>query len=197
MLVVVSVLWCGDWVYCEIKTKWVFSLKTTTTKKGRDITLPTKIHLLKAMIFSNSYIWMWELDHKEGWALKNWCFWIVVLEKTLESPLDCKEIKPINPKGNQPWIFIERTDTEAPVLWPPDSKSQLIGKHPDAGKRLKAGGEGDDRRWGGWMASLTQWIWAWTNSRRQWKTGKPGVLQSLGLWRVRHNLATEQQEQNL
>ena len=79
---------------------------------------------------------MWELDHKESWTPKNWCFWTAVLEKTLESPLDCKEIKPVNPKGNQSWIFIERTDTEAkaPILWPPDAKKWLIGKDPDAGK---------------------------------------------------------------
>ena len=79
---------------------------------------------------------MWELDHKEGWVLKNWCFWTVVLEKTLESPLDCKEIKPVNPKGNQPWTFIGRTDAEAEalILWLPDAKSQLTGKDPDAGK---------------------------------------------------------------
>ena len=86
--------------------------------------------------FSSSHGWMWELDHKEGWALKNWCFWTVVLEKTLESPLDCKKIKPVNPKGNQPWIFIGRTDAEAeaPILWPPDVKNWLIRKDPDAGK---------------------------------------------------------------
>ena len=84
--------------------------------------------------FSNSHEWMWELDHKEGWAPNNWCFWTVVLEKTLESPLNCKEIKPVNPKGNQPWIFIGRIDAEAPILWPPDVKSQLIWKDPDAGK---------------------------------------------------------------
>ena len=79
---------------------------------------------------------MWELDHKEGWALKNWCFQTVVLEKTLESPLDCKEIKPVNTKGNQLWIFIRRTDAEAeaPTLWPPDAKSQFLGKGPDAQK---------------------------------------------------------------
>ena len=78
---------------------------------------------------------MWELDHKKGWALKDWCFWTVVLEKALENPLDCKEIKPINPKGNQPWLFIGKTDAEAetPILWPPDAKSWLIGKAPDAG----------------------------------------------------------------
>ena len=86
--------------------------------------------------FSSSHVWMWELDHKEDWALKNWCFWTVVLEKTLESPLDSKEIKPVNPKGNQPWTYIGRTDAEAeaPIIWPSDVKSQLIRKDPDAGK---------------------------------------------------------------
>ena len=86
--------------------------------------------------FSSSHVWMWELDYKESWALKNWCFWTVVLEKTLESPLNCKEIKPVNPKGNQSWIFIGRTDAEAeaPILWLPDEKSWLIGKDPDAGR---------------------------------------------------------------
>ena len=86
--------------------------------------------------FSSSRVWMWELDYKESWVPKNWCFWIVVLEKTLESPLDSKEVKPVRPKGNQSWIFIGRTDTEAeaPILWLPDAKSRLIGKDPDAGK---------------------------------------------------------------
>ena len=86
--------------------------------------------------FSSSQIWMWELDYKEGWALKNWCFWTVVLEKILESPLDCKEIQPVHPKGNQSWIFIGRTNVEAetPTLWQPDAKSRLISKDPDAGK---------------------------------------------------------------
>ena len=91
---------------------------------------------------------MWELDHKEDWALKIWCFWIVVLEKTLESPLDCKEIKPVHPIGNQPWVFIRRTEAEAetPILWPPDEKSRLIGKDPDAGKdwRQKKGAAEDE-----------------------------------------------------
>ena len=86
--------------------------------------------------FSSSHVWMWELDHKESSVLKNWCFWTVVLEKTLESPLDCKEIQPVHPKGNQSWIFIGRTDAEdeAPILWPPDAKNWLIWKDPDAGK---------------------------------------------------------------
>ena len=95
--------------------------------KSRDITLPSKVHLVRAMVFSSCHVWMWELDYKEGWMLKNWCFWTVVLEKTLESPLDCREIQPANPKGSQSWIFIGRTDAEAetPVLWPPDAKNWL------------------------------------------------------------------------
>ena len=104
--------------------------------KSRDITLPTKVHLVQAMVFSSSHVWMWELDYKENWAPKNWCFWTVVLEKTLESVLACKEIQPVHPKGNQSWIFIGRTDAEAevPILWPPDVKSRLIRKDPDVGK---------------------------------------------------------------
>ena len=89
--------------------------------------------------FSSSHVWMWELDCKENWVLKNWCFWTVELEKTLESPLDCKEIKPVNPKGNQNWIFIGRTDAEAPILWLPDEKIQLTEKRPWCWERLKAG----------------------------------------------------------
>ena len=104
--------------------------------KSRDITLLTKVHLVKNYSFSSNLVRMWELDHKESWALKNWCFWTVVLEKTLESPLNSKEINPINPKGNQSWIFIGRTDveTETPVLWPPDIKNRPSGKDPNAGK---------------------------------------------------------------
>ena len=105
--------------------------------KSRDITLPTKVHLVKAMVFPVViHVWMWELDHKEAWVQQKWCFWTVVLEKTLESPLDSKEMKSINPIGNQPWIFIGRTDAkaEAPILWPPGVKSWFTGKDPDAGK---------------------------------------------------------------
>ena len=129
---------------------------------------------------------MWELDHKEGWALKNGYFWTMVLEKTPESPLDNKEIQPVHPKGNQSWIFIGKTDAEAevPALWPPDAKNWLIRKDPDAGKdwRLKKGTTEDETT--GWMASPSQWTWVWTNSRRQWWTRKPGVLQSMGSQRV-------------
>ena len=133
--------------------------------------------------FSSSHVWMWELDYKTSWVLKNCCFWTVVLEKTLESPLDSKEIQPVlDPKGNQSWIFIGKTDAEAetPILWPSDVKNRLNGKDPDAGKRLKARGEGDDRGWNGWMASLTWWTWVWVNSRSWWWTEKPGVLLSMG-----------------
>ena len=100
--------------------------------KSRDITLPTS----QGNGFSNGHVWMWEMDCEESWALKNWCFWTAVLEKTLESPLDCKEIQPVQPKRDQSWVFIGRTDVEAetPILWPPDAKSWLIGKAPDAGK---------------------------------------------------------------
>ena len=104
--------------------------------KSRDITLPNKGLFSQSYGFPSHHVWIWELNHKESWALKDWCFWAVVLEKTLESPLDCKEIKPVNPKGNQSWIFIGRTDAEAetPILWPPNAKNCLIGKEFDAGK---------------------------------------------------------------
>ena len=107
--------------------------------------------------FPSSHVWVLELYHKEGWALKKWCFWTMVLEKTLESPLDCKEINPVNPKGNQSWIFTGRTntETEAPILWPPDVKNWQW-KRPWCWERLKAGGERGDREWDGWMASMTQ-----------------------------------------
>ena len=91
-----------------------------------------------------------------------------------------QKIKPVNPKGNQSWIFIGRTNVEAPILWSPDMKSWLTGKDPDAGKRLRATGEGDNRGWDGWMASLTWWTWVWANSGRQWGTGKPSMLQVMG-----------------
>ena len=97
-------------------------------------TLPTNVH--QSYGISSSHVWMWELDYKETWALKNWCFWTVVLEKTPENPLDCKEIQPVHPKGNQSWIFLVRTDAKAetPRLWPPDETNRLTGKDPDAGK---------------------------------------------------------------
>ena len=125
--------------------------------KSRDINLPTKVCLVKALFFSSSHVWMWELDFKESWASKNWCFWTEVLEKTLESPLDSKEIQPVHPRGNQSWIFIGRTDAEAetPILWPPDVKNWLIWKDPDAGKdwRQKEKGTTEDEMvgWHHWL----------------------------------------------
>ena len=122
----------------ESKRRLLLGRKVMTnldsTLKSRDITLPTKVCLVKAMTFPVVAVWMWELDCEESWAPKNWCFWTVVLEKTLESPLDCKEIQPVHPKGDQSWVFIGRTDAEAetPILWPPDAKRWLIGKDPDA-----------------------------------------------------------------
>ena len=155
--------------------------------------------ILSKLWFSASHVWMWELDHEEGRVLKNWCFWDVMLEKTvespLESPLDSKEIKPVHPKGNQFWIFTGRTDAEAetPILWSPDVKSQLIRKDPDAGKDLRQEEKGtkEDKtvEWHHW---LNRHVWA--SCRRWWRAGKPYMLQSIGSQRVRHNLVTEQQQ---
>ena len=146
---------------------------------------------------------MWELDYKESWVLTNWCFWTVVLgedswvltwtlTKSWLLTLDFKEIQPVYPKGNQSWIFIGRTDAEAetPILWPSNAKNWLTRKDW-CWERLKAGGEGDDRRWDGWMASLTLWTWVCASSGSWWWTGKPGMLQSMGSQRVECDWATE------
>jgi len=142
--------------------------------------------------FSSGHVWMWELDYNESWAQKNWCFWTAVLEKTLESPLDCKEIQPVHPKGDQSWIFIGRTDAEAetPILWSSETKNWLIGKDW-CWEGLKVGGEGDDRGWDSWMASPTQWTWVCVNSGSWWWTGRRGVLQFMGSQEVGHDWATE------
>ena len=135
---------------------------------------------------------MRELDYKECWAQKNWCFWTVVLEKTLESPLDCKEIQPVHPKGSvlgvhwKDWCWSWNSNTLA--TW---CKELTHLKRPGSWERLRAGGEGDDRGWDSWMASLTQWTWVWVNSGSWWWTGRPDVLQSMGSQRVGHNLATK------
>ena len=128
---------------------------------------------------------MWELDYIESWAPNNWYFWTVVLEETLDSPLDSKEIQPVHPKGAQSWMFIGRTlEAETPILWPPDVKS-CHWKTPWCWERLKVRGEGDDREWDDWTASPTQWTQIWVNSGSWWWTGRPGVLQSMGSQRVK------------
>ena len=124
---------CYEHVNCYYLGKVMTNLDSIL--KSRDITLPTKVHLGKAMLFP-VVLYGCERDCEESWTPKNWCFWTVVLEKTLESPLDCKEIQPVNPRGNQSSVFIGRTDAEAeiPILWPPHAKVWLIGKDPDAGR---------------------------------------------------------------
>ena len=129
--------------------------------KSRDITLPTKSS--QSYGFSSNYVQLWELDYKESWALKNWCFLTVVLKKTLDSPLDSKEIQPVHPKGNQSWILIGRTDAEgeAPILWPPDMKNWLIGKDPDADWRWEEEETTEDEMVG-WHHELDGHELGWT-----------------------------------
>ena len=142
--------------------------------------------------FSSRHVWMWGLNYKESWALKNWWFWTVMLEKILESPLDCKEIQPIHPKGNQSWIFIGRTDAEAEtpifghLMQRTDSFEKTLMLRKIEGRRRR----GWQRM--RWLGGITnKWTWVWTGSRSWWWTGRPGVLQSMGLQRVRHDWVTE------
>ena len=132
-------------------------------------------------------------QNKDSVFVQKWLAFAFRFMWRFKSLLDSK-IKSVNPKGNQSWIFIGRSDAgaEAPILWLPGTKSQLIWKSPWCWERLRAGGEGDDRGWDGWMAPLTQWTWIWASSGRCWRTGRPVVLQSRGWQRVRHNLTTEQ-----
>ena len=132
--------------------------------KSRDITLSTKVHLVKAMVFP-VVMYGCELDYKESWVVKNWCFWTVVLEKTLESPLDCKETQPVHPKGDQAWVFIGRTDFEAgtPILGPPDAKNWLIWKDPDTGKDWRPEEKGmTENEMVGWHHWLNGLGFGWT-----------------------------------
>ena len=159
--------------------------------------MPTKVRVVKTMIISvviyGCENWtIKKAEHRRIDAFELWC-WRRLLRVTW-SPLDCKEIQPVHPKGNLSWIFIGRTDAEAgtPIFWPPDEDNWLTGKDLDAGKDwLKAGGEGDNRGWDGWMASPTQWTWVWVSSASWWWTGRPGVLQSMGSQRVGNDWATE------
>ena len=135
---------------------------------------------------------MWELDCEESWGLKNWCFRTVVLEKTLESLLDCKEIQLVHPKRDQFWVFLGRTDAEVetPILWPLHVKSWLIGKDPDAQSDWGQEEKGKTG-WDGWMTSPTRWTWVCVNSGSWWWTGRPLVLWFMGSQRVGHDWVTE------
>ena len=160
--------------------------------KSRDYYFANKSPSSQSYGFSISHVWMWELDHKEGWAPKNWCSWTVVLEKTVENPLDCKEIKPaiikeINPKYSLEGLMLKlKLQYFGHLMQRADSLEKTL-----FWERLKAGGEGDDRGWDGWMASPTWWTWVWASSRSWWWTGKPGMLQSMGSQRVGHDWETE------
>ena len=157
--------------------------------KSRDITLLTKVIRVKAMVFSVSHVWMWELDHKEGWALKNWCFQTLMLEKTLENSWTARRssqsiLKEINPEYSLEGLMLElKLQYFGHLMRRADSleKTLMLGRI-----------EGRRRRWDVWMALLTQWTWTWGNSGREWRTGKPRVLQSMELQRVGHYLVTEQ-----
>ena len=147
---------CGH----EFKRRLLLSRKVMTNLdsilKRRDVTLPTKVCLVMAMVFSSSHVWMWELDYQERWAPKTWCFWTVVLEKILERPLVCKEIQPVHPKWNQSWMFIGRTDVEAEtlILWPPEWRADSFEKTLMLGK-IEGG-----RRWQRmrWLDGITDWV---------------------------------------
>jgi len=175
----------------EIKRHLLLGRKVMTNLdsilKSRDITLSTS----QGYGFFSGHVWMWELDYKESWMLKNWCFWTVALEKTLGSPLDYKEIQPVHPKGDQSWVFIGRTDIEAetPVLWPPDVKSWLIGKDPDGGKdwgQEKKGTTEDEMV--GWHHQLNGHGFGWTLGVGDGQGG----LACCGSWGRKESDMTEQ-----
>ena len=143
-------------------------------------------------VFSSGHVWMWELDYEESWALKNWCFWTVVLEKTLEGPLDCKEIQPVHSERDQPCDFFGRLMLKLKLQY----FGHLMRSVDSLEKTLMLGGirgrrRRDDRGWGGWMSSPTQWTWVLVNSGSWWQTGRPDMLWFMRSQRVGHNWATE------
>ena len=179
----------------EIKRCLLLGRKAMTLSilKSRDVTLLIKICIVKAIVFPIDMYrcerWTIKKDECQRLdAFKLWCW-----RRLFESSLDCKQIKPVNPKGNQPWVFTGRADVgaDAPILWPPDAKSWLIGKKPWCWERLKAEREGGNRGQDDWMASPTQWTWIWVDSGSWWWIGRPGMLQYMGLQRVGRNWATE------
>ena len=193
-----------------LKTPWILILGVTNKVQQANLQIQKlKIMRIKCICMNPLCKWGEEdsrrfshfiastnfIENQLCFKPKKWDFWTVVLEKILESPLDCKEIKPINHKRSQSWIFIGRThaEAEAPTFWPPDVKGRLIGKDPDAGKHWKREEKGtteeemDDRGWDAWMASPTQWTWVWASSWRWWRTEKPGMLQSVVCSQTRLN----------
>ena len=177
----------------EIKRRLLLGGKGMTNLdsilKSRDITLLTKVCLVKAMVFP--VVMMWELDCTQSWVPKNWCFWNVVFEKTLHSPLDCKELKPFNPKGNQSWIFVGRTDVEAetPIFWPSVAKNWLIGEDLDTEKEGRKRRGRQRMRWLDGTTDSTDM--SLTSSESWWWTENPVVLQSMGSQKVGHDWVTE------
>ena len=173
---------------------WIHAL--CYMSKDRYFTLPERINFVnkgpssQGYGFSSGHVWMWELDYKESWAPKNWCFWTVVLEKTLESPLDYKEIQPVHPKGDQSWVFISRTDVEAetPILWPPDAKSWLLWKDPDAGKDWGQEKGMTEDEMVGWHHWLNGHGFGWTPGAGD----RHGGLACCGSWGRQESDMTEQ-----
>ena len=181
----------------EIKRCLLLERKSVTTLdsilKSRDVTLPTEVHIVKAVVFRVVMYGCASQTIRKAECRRIWCFWTVVLEKTLESPLDCKEIQLVHPKGNESWAFIGRTDVEAEA---PVNFGHLMQRTDSLEKtwcweRVKVGGEGDDGGWDGWMASPIQKIWVWASSGSWWLTRRPGILQFMGLQRIGYNWATE------
>ena len=174
----------------EIKRRLLLGRKAVTNLdsilESKYLTLSTKVHLVEA-----GHVWMWELDCEEGWVPKNWCFWTVVLEKTLESPLDCKEIQQVHSEGDQPFLWKEWCWSWNSSTLATSCKELTHWKRLWCWEGLGARGEGNDRGWDGWMASLTRWTWVLVNSGSWWWTGRPGVLWFMGSQRVGHDWATE------
>ena len=176
----------------EIKNTCSLEEKLDSILESRDITLPTNVHLIKAMVFPVVMCGCesWTIKKAVCWridAFELWCW-----RRLLRVPWTARRIQPVHSEGDQPWDFFGRNDAKAetPVLWPPHAKSWLIGKDW-CWEGLGAGGEEDDRGWDCWMASLTQWMWVWVNSRSWWWRGRPGVLPFMGSQRVGNDLATE------
>ena len=157
-----------------------------------DITLPTKVRIVKTMAFSSGHVWMWELDHKESWVLKNWCFELWCQRRLLKVPWTSRRsnqsiLKEISPEYSLEGLMLKlKLQFFGPLMWRTDSleKTLMLG-------RIEGGKKGDDRGWDGWMASLTQWTWVWVNSGSWWWTGRPGMLQSMGSQTVGHDWVTE------